>query len=63
MQRISGAVFRRASIGYYMVLMPISIAAWSDPYLWFPVALALVGLIVVTLAAKRAVTGIADTSN
>ena len=41
--------------GYYLVLMPIGIFAWSRPELWFVAACAMLGLYSVTRSVRKLV--------
>lgn len=47
------AMLKRGFIGYYLVLMPLGFIVWMDPSLWYIVALCVVGLGVITFAARR----------
>ena len=53
-RRLRSGINRRAFIGYYLVLMPIGIAAWDEPLHWFSAGLVVAGLVTMTVAMTPA---------
>ena len=62
MRSVCPQVWKNAYLGYYLVLMPIGLSAWTDPELWLDAGIAMIGLVLITLSARKVMKQTADRS-
>jgi len=53
LRRWAGPFVRRAFLGYYIVLLPAGFATWFNPDLFYVPVFVLIGLVMITLTARR----------